>query len=99
MTAREITARFGQWLRTARTLQGRTQVEVAERLASEGFVCHQTKIAKIEQGTQEPSLAFALALFRLFDTTPDVALGLADCPQCKGEPPEGFTCNTCGRAS
>jgi DNA-binding XRE family transcriptional regulator len=96
----KITPELGAWLRRARKARAMTQEGLASRLASLGISARQTTIAKIEGGSFEPSLSFALALFRLFGTTADAALGLSvTCLTCGGQPPEGYTCNTCGGAS
>ncbi|MFF6781369.1 helix-turn-helix domain-containing protein [Streptomyces sp. NPDC012510] len=73
----DVNAVFAKWLRTARAEARLTQREVAEAVAPQGFRWLQSKIAKIESGELVPRLDEAVALVNVFDTTLDVALGLA----------------------
>jgi hypothetical protein len=56
---------------------GLSQRAVAEAVAPQGFHWTQSKIAKIEGGELIPRLDEAVALVNVFDTTLDVALGMA----------------------
>lgn len=77
MNAADSTTAFAKWLRAARTEARMSQRKVAEAVAPQGFHWLQSKIAKIESGELIPRLDEAVALVNVFDTTLDVALGLA----------------------
>lgn len=62
-------------LRTARTLRGKTQEEVAEALGID-----QSHYSKFENGGKEPALFLFGAIADLFDVSPDYLLGKVDNP-------------------
>jgi transcriptional regulator with XRE-family HTH domain len=77
VAASDAKDRFAEWLRKARVAVGLSQRAVAEAVAPQGFHWTQSKIAKIEGGELIPRLDEAVALVNVFDTTLDVALGMA----------------------
>lgn len=76
----------------------------AQRLADEisrlGFPVTRSMIANYEGGRRNTiPVDYLLLAAEVLDTDPLVLLlGPVQCPTCKGAPPEGFTCNTCGGA-
>jgi hypothetical protein len=101
---------FAQWLVRERLRVGISQERLARLVTSAGFPATQQYLTKVETGQRgHIPLGFAVAVTAAFNATPDVALGLAPdnpeerglmrCSQCNGNPPAGFTCNTCGGAS
>jgi hypothetical protein len=87
-------------LRTHRRLQRVSARVLADRMTAQGFPTNRGVIANGDNGrvrsmsidyASHAARALGLTLTRLI-TEP------AMCSACKGEPPAGFTCNTCGTA-
>lgn len=86
--------------RTLRKIQGISVQTLANRMTAQGFHIARSVIAKGETGRvrsmsvdQASHAARALGL-----TLTQLLTEPALCRSCKGEPPAGFTCNTCGTA-
>ena len=88
---------FGK-LRTLRKIHGVSARELADRMTAQGFQIKRSVIANCESGrvrslsvdyADHAARALGITLVQLI-TEPAV------CPKCGGEPPAGFTCNTCG---
>ena len=88
-------------LRTLRKIQKVSAQMLADRMTELGYPIQRTVIANLENGRRsEVSIDHVVVAARALGTT---VLALLEepvvCPQCKGEPPAGFTCNTCGGGS
>ena len=88
-------------LRTLRKIQKVSAQMLADRMTELGYPIQRTVIANLENGRRsEVSIDHVVGAARALGTT---VLALLEepvvCPQCKGEPPAGFTCNTCGGGS
>lgn len=89
-------------VRRLRQARGWTQVEAAQRFAEiHGEHWSNASWSQAEQSGGSRQRAWSVdelvSMARLFGVP--VAALLPDppaCPQCKGAPPAGFTCNTCG---
>lgn len=99
----DVEAWLGGQLRTLRMARGWSQQHVADQMRAFGYAWGQSTIGKIEAASRPMPLNEIAALAALF------GVGLADlfaeaperkgaCPCCGDGPPEGFTCNTCGRS-
>jgi transcriptional regulator with XRE-family HTH domain len=88
-------------LRDLRKQQQVTAAELAQRVTELGFPIGRAVIANGESGRKQVlELDYAVLAARALGTGlwPLLAEVVA-CPQCKGEPPIGFTCNRCGGIS
>lgn len=87
-------------IRTLRKIHGVSAQELADRMTAQGFEISRSVIANCESGrVRSLSVDQAEHAARALGTTlPLLVTDPANCPQCKGEPPAGFTCNTCGGA-
>lgn len=72
---RDLAKRIGRSARAARTSQGLTQADVAERLELSGEF-----YGRLERGTSMPSVQTLVSLARALQTTPDVLLGFSPTP-------------------
>jgi transcriptional regulator with XRE-family HTH domain len=76
--------------------------ELADRMTNLGYPIKRSVIANIESGRRAEisldHLAVAAAALGV-DAATLLRHVTAPCPNCKGEPPAGFTCNTCGGAA
>lgn len=94
-----VTAAVVRGLRSARKTRGVSAQELAERMTATGYPMKRSVIANVESGRRAEIsvdyLAAAAAALEL-DAPSVLRSVVAPCPQCKGDPPTGFTCNTCG---
>lgn len=85
-------------LRMLRKIQKVSAQMLADRMTELGYPIQRTVIANLENGRRsEVSIDHVVVAARALGTT--VVALLEEpvvCPQCKGAPPAGFTCNTCG---
>lgn len=88
-------------VRKLRQIQKVSAQQLADRMTELGFTISRGVLANIESGrVASVSVDFLDAAARALGT--DAVALLARpvvCPACKGEPPAGFTCNTCGGAA
>lgn len=103
-------ARFGEpsdltWLviqkmRYLRMARGMSAQELERQMAEKaGVVMSRAVIANLEnQRRRDLSVDQLVGLSKVFDAPLDFLLGFTnvECNRCKGEPPEGFGCLTCG---
>jgi len=89
-------------IRHYRELRQMSAQGLSDALGAEGYPVARAVLANVENGRrQEISIDFIVHCARalgvpLANLLPDGPLG---CPTCEGQPPTGFTCNTCGSAS
>jgi transcriptional regulator with XRE-family HTH domain len=89
-------------VRRLRQARGWTQVEAARRFAEiHGEHWSNASWSQAEQSGGSRQRAWSVdelvSMARLFSVAVTALLPeVPACPQCKGEPPAGFTCNTCG---
>lgn len=90
--------------RELRKEHGWSQQDIAHRIKAFGCSWSQATVTRLEAATRPLSLNEMAALAALYGLTPGefldgVPARQPDCPRC-GEhgPPQGFTCNTCGRS-
>jgi len=90
-------------LRDLRKERGLSQQDTADRIRAFGFTWSQATVTRLEAATRPTTLneiaalatLYGVKLAELLDGIPDLLL---ICPRCGEDgPPEGFTCNTCGR--
>lgn len=88
-------------VRTLRKLQGLSAQALADRMTAQGFHVIRSVIASGESGrVRSMSVDFASHAARALGLTLiELLTEPAVCKACKGEPPAGFTCNTCGGGS
>lgn len=72
--------KFGKRLRQIREHIGMRQVDLSDKIS-----CQQTTIWRLEEGTQEPSLAIALEIARAFGVTLDAMVGKMPVDREQGE--------------
>jgi len=95
-----IDKRFAEIIRKAREATDFSQVRLAEQMVTLGHPWAQQTATRAERGVRVISLAEAVALAEIlhFDAQlSELARGPL-CDVCKDMPPQGFTCNTCGRS-
>lgn len=87
-------------LRAHRIMQKMSCQTLSDRMTAAGHPVSRSVLANTETGRVEAvSVDFADAAARVLGTTLVALLGgPAVCPNCAGQPPAGFTCNTCGGA-
>jgi transcriptional regulator with XRE-family HTH domain len=97
MTA-PISAEVIAKLRTLRKIKQISGQTLADRMTQLGYPIARVAISKMETGRRdEVSVDLVAAAAQALGTTIVALLNEpVACPQCKGEPPIGFTCNTCG---
>lgn len=97
MTA-AISAEVIAKLRELRQIQKVSAQMLAERMTELGYPVPRVVISNLENGRRaEVSIDHVVYAARALGTTVTALLEEpVACPQCKGEPPVGFTCNTCG---
>lgn len=85
-------------LRTLRKIQKVSAQMLADRMTELGYPIQRTVIANLENGRRaEVSIDHVLVAAQALGTTiTDLLEAPVVCPKCAGEPPAGFTCNTCG---
>lgn len=85
-------------LRALRKMQKVSAQKLAARMTDLGYPIQRTVIANLETGRRaEVSIDHVVVAAQVLGVTVTALLNeLATCPQCEGEPPTGFTCNTCG---
>jgi hypothetical protein len=76
-----------------------TFVELSERLSAAGRPIPVLGLRRIERGERRVDVDDLVALAVVFGVSPERLLRPFDCPKYHGEPPVGFTCNTCGQVS
>lgn len=87
-------------LRALRKIQKVSAQKLADAVTELGFPITRTMLANWEGGrrTTVPVDFLVLAAKALGTTAVAILTEPVRCPSCKGEPPAGFTCNTCGTA-
>lgn len=101
MSDYSLSAELFSKVRTLRKLQGVSAQGLADRMTAQGFHVIRSVIANGEVGrVRSMSVDFASHAARALGITlTELLTEPAVCKACKGEPPAGFTCNTCGGAS
>lgn len=98
MTATPSRTAFAN-MRRLRQRAGLSCEKLATELAAAGFAVGRSLLANQENGrVGSMSVDQAAALCRLFKVTFEKLIDPASCDTCGGLPPEGFTCNECGKA-
>jgi transcriptional regulator with XRE-family HTH domain len=80
-------------LRRLRKARGLRQWELAE---SSGVL--QGTVSAIERGHRNGPARAVEAMAAVLGVSVDVLRSATSCGNCAGEPPQGFTCQTCGTA-
>lgn len=90
----EVVAR----LRALRKIQKVSAQRLADEVTALGFEISRVMVTNYESGKKLtiPVDFLVLASQVLGTTAAAILSGPVACPGCKGEPPAGFTCNTCG---
>lgn len=85
-------------IRTLRQIQKVSAQTLANRITALGFTVSREMIANLEGGRKQtvPFDFVVRAAEALGSTLPELLAGPVKCPTCSGNPPVGFTCNTCG---
>lgn len=87
-------------VRALRKIQKMSAQKLTDAMTEAGFPITRTVLANMEGGrVATVSVDFLDAAAKVLGT--DIVTLLTQpvaCPQCKSEPPAGFTCNTCGGA-
>ena len=98
MSTRPLSAEVYAKIRRLRKLRDLSGQELAARMTAQGYPTSRSQIANAENGrVREMSIDFGDHAARALGTTlAGLLAGLSGCPTCKGEPPTGFTCNSCG---
>lgn len=101
MSDHSLSAELFVKVRTLRKLQGVSAQALADRMTAQGFHVIRSVIANGEGGrVRSMSVDFASHAARALGLTLiELLTEPAVCKACKGEPPAGFTCNTCGGGS
>ncbi|PJN00848.1 hypothetical protein CG740_23380 [Streptomyces sp. CB01201] len=90
-------------MRAMRHEQGVSAQLLADRMTELGYPTKRSALANVESGRRkEISVDYLVAAAEALNTdllTVLVRCQLVACPACKGSPPGGFTCNSCGAAS
>lgn len=88
-------------LRELRRTQKVSAQRLSDRMAELGYPVARTVIANLESGRRaEVSIDHVVIAAKALGVTVTTLLNEpVCCPICKGAPPSGFTCNTCGDAS
>jgi transcriptional regulator with XRE-family HTH domain len=94
-----ISAEVVAKLRALRKIRKVSAQQLSDRMAELGYPVARTVIANLENGRRaEVSIDHVVIAAQALDTTVEALLTEpVRCPSCKGEPPAGFTCNTCGQ--
>ncbi|HKX45306.1 MAG TPA: helix-turn-helix domain-containing protein [Planctomycetota bacterium] len=100
MSDYSLSAELFTKVRTLRKLQGLSAQALADRMTAQGFHIIRSVVANGEIGrVRSMSVDFADHSARALGLTlTQLITDPAVCTSCKGEPPAGFTCNTCGQA-
>ena len=102
MNVTPIDERFAEMVRGGRAVSRLPQSRVAKLMTGYGFPWGQQTVTRVETGSRTVSVgeAVTLAVVLRFDASlSKLGSSLRQlCAACAGEPPDGFTCNTCGRA-
>lgn len=75
--------------------------ELADRMTAAGYPIKRSVIANLESGRRaEVSVDHVAIAAKALGVDPAAIVRrvTAPCPHCTGQPPAGFTCNTCGTA-
>jgi len=88
-------------VRTLRKIQKMSAQRLTDAMTADGFPIQRSVLANMESGrVATVSVDFLAAAAKVLGTDLWTLLTQpVSCPQCKGEPPAGFTCNACGGAS
>jgi len=101
VTPSTLSAELIAKVRTLRKIQKVSAQKLTDRMTDAGFPISRTVLANMEGGrVATASVDFLDAAARALGT--DLVTLLTQpvaCPSCKGKPPAGFTCNTCGGGS
>lgn len=100
MTA-PISAEVIAKLRALRQIQKVSARQLADQVTALGYEVSGSVIANYESGKKAtlPVDFLVLAAKALGTTAEALLTEPVRCPSCMGEPPAGFTCNTCGAAA
>jgi transcriptional regulator with XRE-family HTH domain len=88
-------------LRAIRNERKVSAQELADRMTAAGYPIKRSVIANLESGRRaEVSVDHLAIAAKALGVDPAAILRrvAAPCPHCTGQPPAGFTCNTCGTA-
>lgn len=87
-------------IRTLRKIRRMSVQKLADQMTAQGYKISRAQAAAGEVGLRQTMpIDFADHAARALGTTlVDLLTQPAACPNCKGEPPAGFTCSTCGTA-
>jgi hypothetical protein len=83
-------------IRRLRAAQGFSTRQLELRLAMLGRPIPSSGITRLELGQRRVDVDDLVALATAFNVTPGQLLTPFDCTVCHGQPPAGFTCQTCG---
>ena len=83
-------------IRRLREGQGLTYSDLSAKLAATGCVIPVLGLSRIEKGTRRVEVGELEAFGAVFGVEPWSLAAAFDCPKCKGEPPAGYRCITCG---
>lgn len=93
-----VTATAIRRIRRMRTQRRMSAAALAEALTANGYPTSRAVLANQDCGrVQTIPVDLVAAAAKVFGVTVAELLEAAACSACGGEPPEGFTCNTCGR--
>lgn len=85
-------------LRQLRIARGLTYRGLDDQLAAAGRRIDRTALTRIESGERRVDVDDLVALSQVLGVAPEQLYTPIPCDLCHGVPPEGFTCNRCGRA-
>lgn len=84
-------------VRQLRTARGLTQAALATMITEAGCPTSRAGLAVLEKGHRaDPGIDLLVAVSAAFGVPPMTLLAPFQCEACKGEPPAGFRCTTCG---
>lgn len=96
-----VTAAVVAELRSLRQAQKVSAQQLADRMTELGYPIQRSVIANCESGRRSEISVDHLAIAARalgVDAATLLRRVTAPCPHCNGQPPAGFTCNTCGGA-
>ena len=97
-----VDRKFAQIIREGRTALGLSQSHLAKLMTGYGFPWRQQTVVPIENGERSVNIGEAAALAVILHLDAKLSTLGAELPQlcgtCMGEPPAGFTCDTCGKS-
>jgi transcriptional regulator with XRE-family HTH domain len=84
-------------VRQLRAARGLTQATLANMITEAGCSMSRAGLAVLETGHRvDPGIDLLVAVAEAFGVPPTTLLAPFQCEACKGEPPAGFRCTTCG---